>query len=421
MNLEASSRVEDQPLIGLRVLDFTRVLAGPFCTMILADLGAEVIKIEGPDTPDYTRTIPPFVGDVSHYFLSVNRNKKAVALDLKSVEGREIALELGTKSDVVVENFRPGVMQRLGLDYPSLRARKPDIIYCSLSGFGQRGTLAGRASVDTVVQALSGAMSVNGEAGGPAIKLGLPVGDLAGSMWAAVGVLAALHKRDSTGVGSHIDVSLLDSLVGLLSYLAQLYLVTGESPDRVGSNHQTVPAYGRYAVKDGYLVLAAQMDSFWAKFCAAAERPDLATDVRFKTVGDRREHYAEVEQLVSDLLGTKTLEEWMRLLEAADVPYAPILSVGEALEQTNIHERGLVRGVEQPGAGVVRVLGPVLKFSEDPSPSAVLSAPALGQHTRSVLRDVLGLSTTRIDALIKAGTAAEEALHGATQNRRSIP
>jgi len=395
------------PLSGIRVLDLTRVLAGPFCTLALADLGADVIKVEGPDTPDYTRSIPPLAGEVSHYFLSVNRNKRSVALDLKSQAGRAVALRLAMACDLVVENFRPGVMDRLGLGYRSLSEARPDIILCSLSGFGQDGLLAGRPAVDTVVQALSGAMSVNGAPAGPPTKLGLPMGDLAGSMWGVVGILAALHHRDATGRGTHVDVSLLDSLISMQSYLAELFLVSGESPGRMGNNHHTVPAYGRYLARDGELVLAAQMDSFWRKFCDAAGRPELKDDPRFRGVPDRRANYAEVERLVSEIMQTKEVAEWERLLTAADVPHAPVLSVGEALEQPHSRERGLLREVEQPGAGRVRVLGPVLKFLggldlPDPAP-----APALGEHTRQVLAELLRLGAEEIDALVASGAASE--------------
>ncbi|MEO8230374.1 MAG: CoA transferase [Chloroflexota bacterium] len=398
-----------EPLAGIRVFDLTRVLAGPFCTMVLADLGAEVIKVEGPDSPDYTRSIPPFEGDMSHYFLAVNRNKKSLALDLKSPEGRALGLKLALASDVVVENFRAGVLKRLGLDYETLRSHKPDIIVCSISGFGQTGSLSGKASVDTVVQALSGAMSVTGSQDGPPMKLGPAFGDLAGSMWAAIGVLAALHRRSTTGRGEHIDVALLDGLIGTLAYLAELYLVTGTSPSRVGNNHPTVPAYGLYEVEDGHIVLAAQMDSFWQNFCRASGRPDLADDARFATVADRFAHYAEVERIVSEIMRTKPLAEWRRLLDAADVPSAPVLSVGEALEQAHAVERGLVREIDQPGVGRVRVPGPTVKFLGDESPTELRHAPSLGEHTRAVLRDVAGLGATEIDDLLARRIAYQSA------------
>ena len=395
------------PLSGIRVFDLTRVLAGPFCTMVLADLGAEVIKVEGPQTPDYTRSIPPSIAGVSHYFLAINRNKKSVAIDLKSDAGQDLGRRLALASDVVVENFRPGTLERLGLGYERLSRERPDIIVCSLSGFGQRGELATKASVDTVVQALSGAMSVTGEADGPPVKLGLPMGDLAGSMWAVVGILAAFHRRSVSGRGDHVDVSLLDGLIGLQSYLAELYLMTGRSPGRVGSSHHVVPAYGRYAVADGHLVLAAQMDTFWRNFCRAAGRPELADDARYATVEARSARFDEVEAIMSQLLLTRPLAEWQRLLAEADVPHAPVLTIGESLEQPYARERQLVLEVNQPGMGTVRVPGPVVKFLAADDPPRRGHAPALGEHTREVLAEVLGMSSSEIDALVATGVVAE--------------
>ena len=395
------------PLSGIRVFDLTRVLAGPFCTMVLADLGAEVIKVEGPQTPDYTRSIPPSIAGVSHYFLAINRNKKSVAIDLKSDAGQDLGRRLALASDVVVENFRPGTLERLGLGYERLSRERPDIIVCSLSGFGQRGELATKASVDTVVQALSGAMSVTGEADGPPVKLGLPMGDLAGSMWAVVGILAAFHRRSVSGRGDHVDVSLLDGLIGLQSYLAELYLMTGRSPGRVGSSHHVVPAYGRYAVADGHLVLAAQMDTFWRNFCRAAGRPEFADDARYATVEARSARFDEVEAIVSQLLLTRPLAEWQRLLAEADVPHAPVLTIGESLEQPYARERQLVLEVNQPGMGTVRVPGPVVKFLAADDPPRRGHAPALGEHTREVLAEVLGMSSSEIDALVATGVVAE--------------
>jgi crotonobetainyl-CoA:carnitine CoA-transferase CaiB-like acyl-CoA transferase len=394
----------------VRVFDLTRVLAGPFCTMILADLGAEVLKIEHPQRPDYTRSIPPFVGDMSHYFLATNRNKKSVALDLRSRQGREIGMQLAAACDVVVENFRPGVLAKMGLDFATLRSRRPDIIVCSLSGFGQTGPLSGRASVDTVVQALSGVMSITGAADGPPMKTGPAFGDLAASMWATVGIVAALYRRDRTGQGEHVDVGLLDGLIGMLAYLAELYLVTGQDPPRTGNNHPTVPAYGRYAVKDGHMVIAAQMDPFWQAFCRAADRPDLADDPRYRSVPDRAARYAEVESLVAELMSTRDVDAWEAVLGAADVPNARILSVGEALEQPHAVARGLVHEIDQPGTGPVRVPGATIKFLAHGG-AAIGPAPRLGEHTYQILRDMVGMTDDELEEAAAAGVLVDATVH----------
>lgn len=394
------------PLNGVRVLDLSRVLAGPFCTMILADLGAEVIKVEEAGSGDQTRTIPPFVNGVSHYFVAINRNKKSLVLDLKSPEGREIALGLAERSDVVVENFRAGVLDRLGLGYETLRARKRDIILCSLSGFGQRGPLAGKPSFDLVSQALSGVMSINGDADGPPTKLGLPMGDLAGGLWGAIGVLAALQHRNAHGEGLHIDLSLLEGLMGLLGYLAEIYLMTGEVPGRVGSGHHNVVPYGRFPVKDGHIVLAIHVGNFWRKFAAAIDRPDLSEDPRFRTTSDRRDNRQALEAIICDILMTRTRDEWHRILDDADVPHAPVNDVREALEQTVVRDRGFVAEVDQPAVGRLRVTETPLKFAGRFEDRTVRPAPGLGEHTRDVLESLLGLSGDRLEALLAAGVVA---------------
>lgn len=395
------------PLRGVRVLDLTRVLAGPFCTMVLAQLGAEVIKLEDPDAPDYTRGIPPYAGDVSHYFLSVNRGKKSVALDLKSAEGQRVGRSLALSCDVVVENFRPGVMDRLGLGYEQLKADKPEIVLCSLSGFGQSGSHAGKAAVDVVVQAVSGVMSLTGEPDGDPLKLGIPMGDLAGALWGVIGVLAALRQRDATGLGTHVDVSLVDSLVSLLSYLAQLYLVTGEELPRAGNRHHTVPAFGPYDAADGAIVLSAQMDSLWQRFCVAAERPDLAVDPRYATVSDRQERFAEVEGIVADTLATRTVAEWGERFERAGLPQGPLNSLKEALEGDYARERGLVREVDQPGAGRVRVLAPAIRFLAGVTEPDPLPAPGHGEHSRELLEALAGVAPEAFDVLVAQGIVGE--------------
>jgi formyl-CoA transferase len=395
------------PLEGIRVLDFTRVLSGPFCTSILADLGAEVIKLEVPGHGDETRTIPPFIGGhYSHYFLVVNRNKKSVAIDFKKREASGIVERLVLKSDIVVENFRPGVMARLGFGYDKLRELKPDLIYCSISGFGQTGPLRDKPSYDLIIQALSGVMSITGDPNGEPMKLGIPMGDLGGGLWGSISVLAALHDRDLTGNGRYIDISLLDGMIGLLGYLAEMYLSTGENPGRMGTKHHIIVPYGGFEVKDGYLVLALHVGPFYRKFCSAINREDLIHDPRYRTTADRQKHRKELEAVVAEIMKTKTLAEWGRIFDAGDVPYAPILSVGEALERDQIKSRGLVEDLDLPMAGPVKVVGPVIRFPGAGHEVSLSPPPQLGEHTRMVLEQLGGFSKEDVDQLIDSGVIA---------------
>lgn len=389
------------PLDGVRVLDLSRVLAGPFCSLILADLGAEVIKVEELGSGDQTRTIPPFAGGESHYFLSINRNKSSVALDARTEAGRGILLKLATQCDVVLENFRPGVMERLGLGYEALRVLKPDIIMCSISGFGAKGAMSDKPSFDLVTQALSGVMSINGYPDGTPTKLGLPLGDIGGGLWAALGVMAALNERHATGEGSHVDLSLLEGLMGLLGYLAQIYLVTGESPGRMGNSHHNIVPYGLMPVKDGHIVLALHVGEFWRKFCRAIGREDLIADARFRTVRDRHTNRVELERQITAIMLTKTVVEWQQILDAADVPHGPVNNMEQALNQPIVRERGFVKEVQHPVAGTVKVVGSPLRFEGKYEDSRLEPPPMLGEHTRAVLGDLLGLSNGEIERLIR--------------------
>ncbi len=388
------------PLDGVRVLDLSRVLAGPFCSMILADLGAEVIKVEAIGGGDQTRTIPPFVNGESHYFLAINRNKSSVALDARSEAGRDILLKLAMQCDVVLENFRPGVMDRLGLSYEKLRALKPQIIMCSISGFGATGAMRDKPSFDLVTQALSGVMSINGYPDGPPTKLGLPLGDIGGGLWAALGVMAALNERNATGEGSHVDLSLLEGLMGLLGYLAEIYLVTGENPGRMGNSHHNIVPYGLMPVKDGHLVLALHVGGFWRNFCRAIGREALIVDARFRTVKDRHKNRVELERQVTEIMITKTVAEWQQILDAADVPHGPVNSIGQALNQPIVRERGLVKEVQHPAAGTVKVIGNPLRFEGKYEAGRLEPPPLLGEHTREVLGSLIGLSDAEIERLI---------------------
>lgn len=391
------------PLSGVRVLDLTRVLAGPMATCILGDLGAEVVKVEEPDG-DHVRSLPPFYpGEQSHYFLAINRNKRSIVVDVKSAEGRDLILDLAAQSDVVVENFRPGVMKRLGLDFDELTARKPDLILCSISGFGRSGPLRDQPSFDLVSQARSGVMSITGEADGPPTKLGLPLGDLGGGLWAAIAILAALHRRDRSSDPQHIDLSLLDGLVGLLGYLGQLSLMTGQSPGRVGSGHHHIVPYGRFEAADGYLVLALHVGAFWRRFCEAVDRTDLISDPRFVDTAARRDNRAELQPIVEEILRTKTRAEWEVVLTEADIPHGPVLDVVEALGQEHLTARDAIMTMSHPTAGEVQMVRPPIRFVGAPLPEARRAAPLLGEHTRVICREVLGLDDDGIDGLHQRG------------------
>ena len=394
------------PLDGVRVLDLSRVLAGPFCSLILADLGAEVIKVEEIGGGDQTRTIPPFVNGESHYFLAINRNKKSVALDARTPEGRDLLLKLAQQCDVVVENFRPGVMDRLGLSYERLKALKPGLVVCSISGFGATSSMREKPSFDLVTQALSGVMSINGYPDGTPTKLGIPLGDVGGGLWAAIGVLAALNERRATGEGSHIDLSLLEGLMGLLGYLAEIYLVTGESPGRMGNSHHNIVPYGLMPVKDGHVVLALHVGSFWRNFCRAIGREDLITDARFRTVKDRHRNRVELERQIEAIMMTKTVVEWQAILDAADVPNGPVNSIGQAVNQPIVRERGFLKEVQHPTAGPLKVLGNPLRFEGRYEEGPLEPPPLLGEHTREVLGSLIGLSGEEIARLIAANVIA---------------
>ncbi len=385
------------------MLDLSRVLTGPFCSMILADLGAEVWKVEELKRGDQTRSIPPYVNGESHYFLAINRNKSSLALNLKTEAGRGIALGLAAKADIVLENFRPGVMDRLGLGRDQLRRENPGLIICSITGFGQTGPMSDKPSFDLVTQAMSGVMSINGEPNGPPTKLGIPLGDVGGGMWGAIGVLSALQHRTATGEGLDIDLSLLDGLIGLLGYLGQIQLVTGESPGRVGSSHHSIVPYGRYPVKDGYIVLALHVGNFWRNFCRAVDRPELIEQPEFRTTADRHENRAILEPLVIDILGAKTMAAWHEIFDAGDVPHAPVYSVGEALHQPAVQVRNLLRTTEHPIAGPVDVVDTPIKFLDRFVDAPIQAAPRLGEQSRDILQDILGYAPGRVDALREAG------------------
>lgn len=386
------------PLQGIRVLDFTRVLAGPAASLALADLGAEIIKVEPPGTGDETRTFPPFRDGESHYFLSVNRGKKSIVLDLKTEAGVALARDLAAKCDILIENYRPGVMDRFGLGYEALSAINPGLIYCCISGFGMTGPLKDRPSFDIVLQALSGALSVNGEPSVPPTKLGIPLGDLVGGINGPIAILAALHERHTTGRGRLIDISLLDGMIGLLGYIAQLAFFTGQDPKPQGSQHPNLVPYGIFPAKDGQIIIACLTNSFWSRICEALGQPGWVADTRFDTIEKRRDNRETVNAMISAITQHKSVDELVELFTRYQVPHAPIMGVTEALAQPQAVAREMVVEVDHPTMGKIPIVGRSIKFpgASQPAPAA---PPLMGQHTAEILSDILGLSPDRIEQL----------------------
>jgi formyl-CoA transferase/CoA:oxalate CoA-transferase len=381
------------------------VLAGPAASLALADLGAEVIKIEPPGAGDETRTFPPFRDGESHYYLSINRGKKSIVVDLKSDAGVALVRDLAARCDVLIENYRPGVMDRLGLGYEALAAINPRLIYCSISGFGMTGPLRDRPSFDIVLQALSGALSVNGEPGGTPTKLGIPLGDLVGGINGPIGILAALHERNTTGRGRLIDVSLLDGMIGLLGYLAQLAFFTGEDPKPQGSQHPNLVPYGQFPAQDGAIIIACLTNSFWGRICRALEIPELTDDPRFDSLEKRRSNRSTVNEIISGITTHKSVQDLVELFTEFEVPHAPILGISEALAQPQAVTREMVVEVDHQSLGKVPIVNRSIKFPGDrqPVPNA---PPVLGQHTQEILTDILELTPEQIEALRVAGIVA---------------
>jgi crotonobetainyl-CoA:carnitine CoA-transferase CaiB-like acyl-CoA transferase len=386
------------PLQGIRVLDFTRVLAGPAASLALADLGAEVLKVEPPSGGDETRHFPPFRGGVSHYYLSVNRGKKSIVIDLKTEAGVALARDLAARCDVLIENFRPGVMDRLGLGYEALAAANPRLIYCAISGFGMTGPLRDRPSFDIVLQALSGALSVNGESGAEPTKLGIPLGDLMGGINGPIAILAALYERALTGRGRLIDISLLDGLMGMLGYLAQLAFFTGQDPRPQGCEHPNLVPYGKFPAKDGSIIVACLTNSFWHRISEALGHPEWIRDPRFETIEKRRDSRRVVNEMIAAFTRERTVEELVELFTRHEVPHAPILGVKEALAQPQAVARGMVVETEHPLLGKIPIVNRAIRYVADPQ-RVPTAPPTLGQHTDEILSTVLGLTAEKITEL----------------------
>lgn len=391
-----------QSLEGIKVLDLTRVLAGPFATMILADLGAEVIKIEMPVTGDDTRQYGPFTNGESGYFMSINRNKKSITMNLKNQESKDVFIEMLKKVDVVAENFRPGTMEKLGLGYEDIKKINPKIIYAATSGFGHSGPYSERAAYDGVVQAMGGIMSITGEKNGKPTRVGPSIGDITAGLYTTIGILAALNYRDKTGMGQKVDVAMLDCQVSVLENALSRYFVTGVSPKPAGNRHSSVVPFEPFETSDGEIMIAVGNDSLWGKFCKCLNMDDLEADERFTTNQLRSENYDELRPLLSETLKIKTTKEWQLILEDAGVPNGPINNMEQVVNDPQVLAREMIVSINHPMAGEVKMPGVPIKMSETQG-NIRFAPPLLGQHTDEILKELAGLSDEQILELREKG------------------
>jgi crotonobetainyl-CoA:carnitine CoA-transferase CaiB-like acyl-CoA transferase len=394
-----------QPLDDLFVVDLSRILSGPVCTMLLADMGAEVIKVEPPPLGDDSRQWgPPFIGGISTYFLSVNRNKKSLGLNLKAEDGRRLLWKLIERADVLIENFRPGVLDKLGFGYAAVHQANPRTIYCSVSGFGHTGPYRDRPGYDVIAQGESGMMDLTGFPDGPPAKLGASLADIVAGLYACNGICLALLSRHKTGKGQHVDVSLLDGMVSTLTYHALIYLSTGRSPKRAGTRHPSIVPYESFQATDGFVNIAVTNQKQWENFCQALGFPEMAADSRFAEMKARLANYGELRPMIDSVVSKMTRAEVTAAMSTVGIPVGPINTVGEILEDPQIHARRMVEELTHPEYGPLKVLGIPIKLSE--TPGVVENAPPkFGEHNAEILRE-LGVADEEILRLEKSGTIA---------------
>ncbi len=390
-------------LSGIRILDLTRVLAGPFCTMILADLGAEVIKLEVPQKGDDTRQYPPFIKSESAYFMNLNRNKKSLTLNLKHHQGKEVFQDLVKKVDVVIENFRPTTMERLGLGYENLKKINSKIIYASISGFGHYGRYRDRPGYDIIGQAMGGIMSVTGWPDSPPTRTGTAIADILAALNVTIGILSALKYRDTTGEGQKVDVALVDSVVSAMETLTQIYIVEKRIPKREGNRYEFIYPYDSFQAKDGWFVLGVGNDNIWERFCKFIDKEYLIDDKRYNSNSNRVKNHSEIKKIVEEWASDKEVKTIVSQLIPKKIPCAPIYSVDQVVNDPHIAEdREMFWEVEHPVAGKIKIGGNPIKLSKTP-PRIRKSPPMLGEDTENVLEDILSYSKEKIEALKKAG------------------
>ena len=396
------------PLSGINVLDFSHALAGPYCTLLLADYGAAVYKIESPEGGDPGRGWgPPFVDNQASYFLGLSRGKRSVSINLKCLQGIELCLRMMEKVDIVIENFRPGTMSRLGLGYEHARARNPRLIYCSISGYGQNGPLRDEPAMDLILQASSGLMSVTGTHDGRHVRCGHSVADITAGMFALIGILMALRNRDVSGTGQFVDISMFDSMISAMATNFMIYLGSGNVPEPLGTSYSSIVPYATFLTKDTEIAIAVGSEKLWRAFGPAIGHPELVDDPAYATNSLRVINRSDLEPLLAEIFRTETMENWLAKLRAAGVPASPIRRFDEVVNGAQSHVREMFPSITHPSSGQLRVVGSAIKFSETPAIIST-SAPALGQHTKETLSEWLAMDATEFDQLRSAGVILQE-------------
>lgn len=387
-----------KPLENLVVLDLSRVLAGPYCTMMLADFGANIIKIEPPEVGDDSRAFGPFIGKESVYYMSLNRNKRSITLNFKEQEARDLFKEMVKKADVVVENYRPGTMEKFGLGYDVLKEINPKIIYAACSGFGHSGPYMDKPAYDIVVQAMGGIMSITGAENGEPTRVGASVGDIIAGLFTAYGVVTALYNRAVTGIGQKVDVGMLDCQVAVLENAMARYLSSGIVPKPLGNRHPSITPFQSFTASDGFFIVGAGNDRLWEKLTTLLGRQDLTKDPRFVNNGKRTENVKELGAILDNIFKDKTIKEWLELLEAAGIPCAPINTVDKVINDPQVNFRNMIVESEHPVAGKIKMAGVPVKMSETPG-AVERPAPLLGQHTEEILKEFFDFSPEQVKGL----------------------
>lgn len=392
-----------KPLENIKILDLTRVLAGPFCTMILSDLGAEVIKVEVPGSGDDARSFGPFKNGQSLYFVSINREKESISLNLKTKKGKEILKQLVREVDVIVENYRPGTMEKLGLGYDDLKNFNPRLIYAASSGFGHTGPDSPKAAYDILAQAMGGIMSITGWPDTPPTRVGMSLGDITASLYTAIGIVAALYQRNITGKGQKVDVAMLDCQVSILENAITRYQVEKKSPQPIGNRHPTIAPFQAYKASDHYFVIAVGNDALWLKLCEALNRPDLAQNKIFSTNQSRTAHLEELNLELEKTLITKTADEWLNIIDNAGVPCGPINTIDKIMQNRQVLARNMIVEVTDHKAGTIKIAGNPIKMDTIEERHVRKPAPAIGEHNQKIYGDILGLQPSEIDKLKNEG------------------